>query len=239
MKRIPAVVHQIWLGEDTPVPPKQFREASHSWSATHPEWEVRLWSRVEVEKLLREARPDLLELFRGYRHWVERADAARYLILHEFGGVYADHDVVSAAPLDGLLNEGLVLAPTRPAGVSNDFIMAAPGHPVLKAVLDELPNAADRTSGRWVPPYARVIYGTGPGLLTRVWRKTDPRETARLLSAAEYGHGAAGEALVRHIHGSSWHEWDGRLVALVWRFRWAVAVVLALLVAILLFNASR
>ena len=41
-----------------------------------------------VDRLFAPARPDLHALCRAYPHWVQRADAARYLILHEYCGVY-------------------------------------------------------------------------------------------------------------------------------------------------------
>lgn len=213
---IPRIIHQIWLGEDSPAPPRHMQAASETWTSVHPEWEHRVWGRSEVEALFASSRPDLLPLFRGYRHWVERADAARYLVLHEYGGAYVDFDIAAVAPLDVLTGESLVLAPTRPAGISNDFIMCSPGHPFLGATLDSLPAAAARWSKPWMLPYMRVMLGTGPLFLTGLWRRVGGEHAIRLLTPGEYGHGAQDDALVRHLRGNTWHGWDGHIIAWVW-----------------------
>lgn len=97
---IPRIVHQIWLGEDTPEPPPHM---------------------AEVDALVVAHRPDLLALFRSYPYWVQRSDVARYVILHRHGGVYADFHIACAGALEGLVGEDLVLAPTRRFGLFNDL----------------------------------------------------------------------------------------------------------------------
>lgn len=199
-----------------------------SWRQHHPEWKHRRWNGADVEALFRRERPELLPTYLGYRHWVERADAARYLILWNQGGVYVDHDITAVASLEELTHASLVLAPTEPFGVSNDFLMAEPGDPLMGAVLDELPRAA-RTWGRWwIPPYVRIMLGTGPVLLTRVWRAKEAQVKPQLLTPAQYGHGDPEAALVRHEPGGTWHGRDGRLIWWLWTHRTAAAVLFIL-----------
>jgi mannosyltransferase OCH1-like enzyme len=47
--------------------------------------------------------PVLLPIFDGYGHPVQRADAARWMALYVYGGVYADTDVECFAPVDASL----------------------------------------------------------------------------------------------------------------------------------------
>lgn len=210
---IPRIVHQIWLGETAAEPPPAFAAAAASWRAAHPGWEHRVWSGAEIDALFARARPDLVRLYRSYPYWVQRADAARYLVLHEHGGVYADLDIVSARPLDGLLGSGLVLAPTRPYGFSNDLMMARPRHPLMRALLDELPRSFRAWHRPWIPRHFRVMCGTGSLHLTRVLGRFPDRDAVRLLTADEYGHGDPDAALIRHIPGNSWAGWDTRVLA--------------------------
>jgi mannosyltransferase OCH1-like enzyme len=195
-------------------------EASRAWAERNPGWEHRIWSAADVEALFAAARPDLLPLYRGYPGWVQKADAARYLILHEHGGVYADMDIACARSLEPLTGEELVLAPTWPFGLSNDLMMASPAHPFLRTVLDGLPDAFRRWHRPWVPPYVRVLSGGGSSYLTAVWRRAGRGTRAHLLSAEEYGQGNPDRAFVRHLPGSSWHGWDARLALGAWRHRW-------------------
>ena len=108
---IPRVIHQIWLGESGGLdPPPRFREAAATWRDHHPDWEYRLWDVSDVDRLFASRRPDFHTLYRAYPHWVQRADAARYLILHEFGGVYADLDIRCASSFSRVADADLVLA---------------------------------------------------------------------------------------------------------------------------------
>ena len=50
--------------------------------------------------------PQYVPLFQSYSDPLERADAIRYFILYEFGGIYADLDMEFLKPLDSLLNQG-------------------------------------------------------------------------------------------------------------------------------------
>lgn len=89
-------------------------------------------------------------------------EASRTWVAHNPGWT---HRTWSAA-------EELVLAPTRPFGISNDLMMARPRHPHFRAALDGLPGSFRRWQRPWVPPYARVILGTGPLYLAAVRRRT-------------------------------------------------------------------
>jgi len=39
-------------------------------------------------QLIRDKYPWFLKTFKGYPHSIQRADALRYFVLHEFGGIY-------------------------------------------------------------------------------------------------------------------------------------------------------
>lgn len=233
---IPRVIHQIWLGESGgPEPPPRFREAAATWRAEHPEWQYRLWDAVEVDQLFASARPDLHALYRAYPHWVQRADAARYLILHEHGGVYADLDIRCVGSFDEIAEADLVLAPTEPFGLSNDLMAAAAGHLLFDSLLNELATAHRRWGRPWVPRHFQIMCGTGSLLLSRVFARLDVGTAVRLLTSGEYGHGSADEALVHHIEGNSWAGWDTRVLVFI-QNRWPILMLGALiLVAALAF----
>ena len=205
---IPRIIHHIWIGGDFPEPPDRFVAASASWDSTHPDWEHRLWTGPEIESLFASVRPDLLALYQGLRYWVQKADAARYLILYHHGGVYADFDIVCLRSFEDLLDNEAVLAPTKPLGVSNDLMMAKPRHALFKAALDELPNSLRRWHRPWIPRHFRIMCGAGSLHLTRAFARSADEHGVRLLTADEYGHGDPGLALVRHINGNTWAKWD-------------------------------
>ena len=103
-------------------------------------------------------------------------DVARYIVLEKFGGIYLDcdwyparqdigfHDIMPMLGIGGMAEDiprntgkgGLLLA--------NSMIMAPPEHPVLRRLLDSLPNAM-RTL-----PDAPAWWATGPLLFTLMCR---------------------------------------------------------------------
>lgn len=243
MRPIPKIIHQVWLGgtDGLPAPPERMAEASRTWAAANPGWDHRLWTGAELDALFARLRPDLLELYRGYRYFVQRADAARYLVLHEYGGVYADFDIACLRPLDsldGLDTAELVLAPTRPFGVSNDLMMARPGHPLFLEVLDGLPAAHRQWNRWWVPQYLQVMAGTASLHLSRVCSGRQETDAVRLLTPAEYGHQGPEAPLVRHLEGNTWHSRGSRALLLAWSLRKPL-LVLGLALAAVTWAALR
>src|SRR5436309_15194907 len=100
-----------------------------------------------------------------------RADVARYLILHKFGGLYLDLDYEMLKPFDLTQHECVV--PWESEGefgpgkdkLCNCFMAAAPGHPFFGRLIDEL---------KAHPPLdkdADVEASTGPIFISRIFRQ--------------------------------------------------------------------
>lgn len=212
---IPRTIHQVWLGYTGAEPPPHFGRAAVTWQTMNPGWEYRRWSGADVEALIASTRPDLLAYYRDLPYWVQKADAARYLILYEHGGVYADLDIVCLKSFDAFVDAEAVLAPTKPLGVSNDLMMASARHPLFGMLVDELPHAFLRWHRAWIPRHFRVMCGTGSLLLTQTFARSSGTGDVRLLTAEEYGHGNPTRAFVRHIEGNTWARWDTHLFVFI------------------------
>ncbi|WP_421855927.1 glycosyltransferase [Oricola sp.] len=102
---IPRIIHQTWHspvytgGHGSP----------ESWREMNPGWEYRLWTDDDLDAFVADAFPNYLDLFRSYPNVVQRTDMARYMLLHRFGGVYADIDTDCLASLDVLSKESRVV----------------------------------------------------------------------------------------------------------------------------------
>lgn len=202
---IPRILHQTWK---TPEVPPEWRIARESWLRAHPGWRHRFWTDRDLDRLVRRRAPAFYAFWRGYPEPIQRVDAARYLLLHEFGGVYADLDMICLRSLDDLLENELVLPRTRPLGLSNQLMAARPGHPLFRSAMADLPVAYRRWQRPWVPRHFRVILTTGPLFLTGLYRRRASDLQARILSLDEHGHGDPGRSYVRHLRGRSWAKWD-------------------------------
>lgn len=169
---IPRIVHQTWKTDDIPI---EWRALAQSWRTILPEWEYRLWTDRDNRNLVAEHYPWFLGIFDAFPKNIMRADAARYLILHRYGGVYADLDYECLRRFDDLLaGRELVLgfepschvsAWFRERGidqiVGNAFLASIAGHPLWLRMV--------RATG--TTPFSEPVEATGPLLLTRMLQR--------------------------------------------------------------------
>ncbi len=165
---IPKLIHQTWCS------PKYTRNdgTPASWRAMNPDWEYRLWTDPELDQFVADNYPEYIDLYRSYPHVVQQADLGRYLLLHKFGGVYADMDTDCLASFDPLCDETRIVFGEEPRahwGHATIFgfdrflfngTMASPaGHPFWRHV------AETALRGRHAAP-KNVLVSTGPIMLS-------------------------------------------------------------------------
>ncbi|XP_074646497.1 uncharacterized protein LOC141902591 [Tubulanus polymorphus] len=141
--------------------PIQFNKTISSMVANHPDWEYWFWSDALAEEFVRKRFPNYLHMYKNYPKAINRADAIRYFILYEFGGVYADIDMQSLRPLDELLDFHTFLIPEdHPVHTNvvfhlnriplNALMMSVPKHPIIKSVILHLAEFAKQKNVLWV-----------------------------------------------------------------------------------------
>lgn len=167
---IPRIIHQTW--KDRTIPPAW--EAYHrSWRRHHPAWELRLWTDHDLRELIRRDYAWFLPIYDGYPHPIQRVDAARYFMLHRYGGLYVDLDFECLRPLDDLLAAHEVVLGVEPAAhgalhkartrgleriVCNALCASTPAHPFWEHVFRRL------VAAHWEPD---PLDATGPFFMTR------------------------------------------------------------------------
>jgi inositol phosphorylceramide mannosyltransferase catalytic subunit len=218
---IPRTIHQIWGMRDKGEMPLHFQQSEASWKRHHPDWKYMLWGPETVEQLIREHYPDFSDLYRRYPEWIQRADVARYLILHHHGGIYSDLDIICRRPFDELLDHKGILARTAPLGVSNDLMAAEQESTLFEQVIKSLEPQFDRWQHWYVPRHFRILLTTGSLFLTRVFGTFTDQKTIHVLTPELYGNGTCQNPLVTHIPGNSWAEWDTYVFVFLHRYwRW-------------------
>lgn len=157
----------------------------------HPDWEVRFFDDREARDFVAREFPEHLAVFEGFPKGVQRADFFRYLAIYQLGGFYFDLDVLLAKSVLPLVEhhcvfpfEWLTLSRYLRQQHGMDWELgnyafgAAPGHPFLKAVIDNCVEA--QRNQAWAAPMMADVPGwiatdfwtlntTGPGLLTRTF----------------------------------------------------------------------
>lgn len=154
-----------------------------SWKDCNPGWSYRLWTDDDLLTFFQHERPDLLDLFLSYDRPVQKADLARYCILHRYGGIYADIDTRCLASVEPLAGDPRVILceepprhhePALQRGLKTMWFngtMASPaGHPFWEDVIAACRLMAPRR-------HFDVLENTGPLLLSAVverWQAKSP-----------------------------------------------------------------
>jgi len=196
-------------------------------------WTVKLWGPDEARELVKQKLPKFLETYDGYANPVQRCDAARYFILHEHGGVYADLDYVPNEPLDAMITwiqmhrkhaRILVnLSVNNPISgmrtFSNSLMFSEAGAPEWEIAWDKMVERREyyKASSK----HYHVLATTGPLLMDAVWSNTKriqlssgrtvaPMQTlptAKFNPCGVCSHGGtcASGAMAYHENTGSWH----------------------------------
>lgn len=186
---IPKIVHHIWLGSPLP---DTFRRLREQWMATlGNEWTFRLWDDDAVRAFGLTNR----KAFDRAKNYGEKADIARYEILHRHGGVYLDTDMQVYKSLDDAplrLHHTMTfyagIANTGTVELNNAMIASRPGHPILQACIREITTSHENyhVDLARLPPHLRVmntpnLFGAIKGFLppaaVLAAQSTKPRES--------------------------------------------------------------
>ena len=184
---IPRVLHQTWKDAEVP---KNLAAYRQTWEKHHPHWSFLLWTDTANRDLIKQHYAWFLPIYDGYPEAIMRADAARYFILHHFGGLYVDLDFEAFQGIDQLLTGTQVLLGLEPPNhlqlppavergfdkiVCNAFMATTPEHPFWKHVWQKLIEYSQSPG---------PLDATGPFLLTRAYASYVEKERITLAPAS-------------------------------------------------------
>lgn len=184
--RIPKRLIQTGRGRQLPV---KLQAAVANLKLLNPDFEYFYFDDAAVNEFLREEFPEYQSIFDGFPFPIQRYDFFRYLAVYRLGGFYFDLDVFLCSGLSGLLTAECVF-PFEDLNMSqylrrnygmdwhigNYAFGSVPGHPFLKAVIDNCVKA--QTDPKWTKSTMKgttrflrddywVLNTTGPGLISR------------------------------------------------------------------------
>ena len=235
---IPKIFHRTWVNKTIPA----------EWAAHYEEcknlykdWQTMFWTDKKSRQFISDYYSSFLPVYDSYEYPIQRADAIRYFVLYHYGGVYIDLDIGCtdtftrdsatslAFSLDDILKFPALIPKTEPIGYSNDFMASRPRHPFFKALIIGL----QEWNHWYLLPYLTVFFSTGPMFLNFQvwWWKGSGLDSVWVLDPLLYSEGPA--KLFNHLQGSTWHEWDARLV----KFLYSIYLESSLPIVIILFCA--
>lgn len=180
--RLPGLIHQTFPSKTLP---PALEANVQALQALNPTWRHQLYDDADIARFIRSAYGDAIH--RRFEridpvYGAARADLFRYLLLYKLGGVYLDIKSAATRPLDTVLrpDERYIVAqwPNGPdaklkgAGWHEEtkhvrdgefqqwFIVAAPGHPFLKVVIERVL--------RNIAVYQPALHGVGKKGVLRV-----------------------------------------------------------------------
>jgi hypothetical protein len=169
--------------------PSMARAASTNLRLLHPGWNFLFFDDDQVNRFVADEFPQYQRVFDAFPRKIQRFDFFRYLAVYRLGGFYFDLDVFLWSKLDPLLDQACAFPfeeltlntflrqhHAMDWEIGNYAFGAAPGHPFLKAVIENCVRAQEDRD--WVKPMMQgipslfqtdfaVLNTTGPGLLSR------------------------------------------------------------------------
>ncbi|QAY79854.1 glycosyltransferase family 32 protein [Sphingosinicella sp. BN140058] len=163
---VPRIIHQTYATKDLP---SKLRDNVDALRRRNPGWKHRLYDDADIESFIAEHYGS--EMLARYlrinpAYGAARADLFRYLLMYQVGGVYLDIKSTATRPLDEITTDDrrMLLAKwDNGKGGSHEnwglqrglehveggefqqwHIIAAPGHPLLRAVIDHVLRNIER-----------------------------------------------------------------------------------------------
>jgi len=195
---IPKIIHQIWLQGENNIP-EDYPNYSGSWKEKNPEFTYIMWDNDMIVELIKKTFPQFMVIYDSYPKLVQKVDAAKYIILYHFGGIYIDMDLECIHNLSGLLNSydnntcecvllkcdmniltRLTFYSTTNDIMQNCFAMSVPNFYLWKSCIN-LMSIEDINIGNYELLEKYIFRTTGPGLLTNAYHNLKDKSKIYLL----------------------------------------------------------
>lgn len=162
------IIHQLWIGSPFPA---HLARLAQTWRDHHPGWDYRLWDQAAIDTLdmpYRRFYDDAENIVPDDAVHQFRSDLARWVILRDHGGLYADTDTWALRPVDDLLTgHSMVLGwEIQDQWVGVSTIYAEPDHPATHAVIEHIATTVPAAR-----PGTRPNKLTGPKAVSPLLRK--------------------------------------------------------------------
>lgn len=233
------IIHQVWFGT---IPNKKeaakafekMRIYRDSWIMQNPNWYYMCWNLENCNKLVRTFYPEHLNMYNKYIYPIQKCDTVRYLILHRYGGVYADMDYYCNKPLDEVFqiyknDIYFVETPNRinsnQIHISNSLMYSKPNHPFWRFLFIDLER--NKKAPYYYSRHVAIMFTTGPGILNRVFNKYKFRYSLGFLPYKKFHPCGLTDDIVSlknnkniyamHIGKGSWEKNDSKIIIFLYR----------------------
>lgn len=240
---IPKIIHQTWKTNQVP---DEWKTSPVMWKKLHPDWTYKLWTDEDNLNFIKKKYPWYLKTYLSFPYNIQRADAIRYCILYEYGGLYSDLDIEPIKKLDDLfIYEGayLVKSINTPYSYTNSILASTPKN---KFWLDVLKETMKKSEWWYVGKHITVMNTTGPAMINRVILKTPfvihtlPHTFLFSCSICDKMPCQNNSARLRMLKGQSWNEIDSLIFNFcLCKWKYILFVIVLLFVIVIFRNQKR
>ncbi|XP_052791052.1 uncharacterized protein LOC128225074 [Mya arenaria] len=179
--KIPHVIHQIWITtsenmttSSQQMVPAQFIDNMKTFRKFNPSWEYMFWSYANGRSLVERFYPNVLDYFDKAPESVTKSDLLRYVVVHKYGGLYADLDSTCHRSLDRVtMKYSCILVPAPfenaaifvkwPYHICNAIFFCRPHHDYFGFLIDRISEMSTMSS---IPTFS-----LGPHFFTSIYRQ--------------------------------------------------------------------
>jgi hypothetical protein len=198
---VPKLIHQSWRDGGFPKTLFNWR-----WQQglldLNPGWRLVQWTDNSSRAFIAREYGWFLPTYDAYPSYIQRSDAARYFIVHHYGGVYADLDIECSRPFAPVLGDHRAVFSYKQGtnmsrGLVNALFASEARHPLWHTVFKLLQRRSDL--GASAATHVDVVRSTGPGLLREALLTEAERSAGGSVARLERTHG------LKLLDASVWH----------------------------------
>lgn len=211
LRKIPRVFHFVWDGGAAL--PGPYERNIKAWQEMHGrQWGYQLWTFDHGKELVASKYPQLMRQWNTLPRAVQIADLLRYVILHEFGGVYCDLDTRPDDNFNRVIGGSDFVAgyENKPhPSICNAILASVPRHPIMRSMLRYLSHAPEDLSRADTLDGSHVFATTGSLALTPMILANRTRRTRIVGPSAFYPFDWSQKHLCRERfeHSFARHYW--------------------------------
>lgn len=143
--------------------PQRLQSNIDSVISKNPNWKVYKWDDVSIREELKNFGQQYLDKYDGFKLLHQKIDYARIILLHIYGGVSIDTDIVALKGFDSLPNintsDFIVSEKSWNKSINNATIFSSKNNPILKHVIDNIDTTPCRDNES---DYRCIQRTTGP-----------------------------------------------------------------------------
>lgn len=185
-KTIPKIIHQTAPADERKWP-ALWKRCQETWKRLHPDFQYIMWTDEDLDDFVRSKYPDFYPLWQGYNLHIKRIDTVRYLILKDYGGIYADMDYECRERFYELLPQDKISIAESTFKQNEEYqnaLMVSPKrHPFWDIVMDIVKRRYD---GCYQGHKGNVLFCTGPNVIDAAVKDVRTRTWFHELSAQDF-----------------------------------------------------